>query len=63
MNYEVNDVAPSTGGYGFSIVDSTRGPLVHFEYQHRDKANEARRVIREAIAIATKITPNRVAGG
>jgi hypothetical protein len=30
MNYKVNDVAPSTGGYGFSITDSRSIPLVHF---------------------------------
>jgi hypothetical protein len=57
MNYEVNDVAQSTGGWGFSIIGSHSRPLVHFEYQHQDKAIEARRLIREAIAIAINITP------
>jgi hypothetical protein len=27
MNYQVNDVAPSTGGYGFSITDTRGKPL------------------------------------
>ena len=58
MNYQVNDVAPSTGGYGFSITDTRSKPLVHFEFEHEDKAKEAHRVIRQTIAIATKITPH-----
>jgi hypothetical protein len=57
MNYQVNDVAPSTGGYGFSITDSRGRPLVHFEFEHEDKAKEAHRMIGQTIAIATKITP------
>ena len=57
MNYQVNEIAESTVGYGFSITDSRGAPLVHFEYQHRDKAREAQRIIGQAIAIATKITP------
>jgi hypothetical protein len=57
MNYQVTSVAASTGGYGFSITDSRGAPLVHFEYQHRDKAAEAQRIIGQGIAIATKITP------
>ena len=59
MNYQVNDVARSTDGYGFSIADSRNIPLVHFEYEQEDKAIEARRVIGQAIAIAIKITPQR----
>jgi hypothetical protein len=58
MNYQVNDVAPSTGGYGFSITDTRSKPLVHFEFEHEDKAKEAHRVIGQTIAIATKITPH-----
>lgn len=38
MNYKVNDVAPSTGGHGFSITDSGGKPVVHFEFAHEDKA-------------------------
>lgn len=57
MNYQTNAVATSTGGYGFSISDSRGTPLVHFEFEHEDKAREAHRVIGQAIAIATKITP------
>jgi hypothetical protein len=60
MNYQVNDVVSSTGGYGFSITDSRGKPLVHFEFEHADKAKEAQRVIRQTIAIATKITPYRL---
>jgi hypothetical protein len=59
MNYRVNAVEASTGGYGFNIVDSRGTPLVHFEFEHQDKAKEAHRVIGEAVAIATKITPMR----
>jgi hypothetical protein len=58
MNYKVTDVARSTDGFGFSIADSRSKPLVHFEFEHEDKAKEARRVIGEAIAIAIKITPH-----
>ena len=57
MNNRVNDVAPSTGGYGFSIVDSRSAPLVHFEFELEDKAKEAQRIIGQTIGIATKITP------
>jgi len=57
MNYQVNDVARSTGGFGFSITDTRGRPLVHFEFEHEDKAKEAHRVIGQTIAIATKITP------
>jgi len=57
MNYQVNKVAPSTDGYGFSITDSRGTPLVHFEFAHEDKAKEAHRIIGQTIAIATKITP------
>jgi hypothetical protein len=57
MNYQVNAVAASTGGYGFSIIDSPSIPLVHFEFEHEDKAKEAQRIIGQIIAIATKITP------
>jgi hypothetical protein len=57
MNYKVNDVASSTGGYGFSITDTRNKLLVHFEFEHEDKAKEAHRVIGQTIAIATKITP------
>lgn len=58
MNYQVNDVARSTGGYGFSITDSRGKPLVHFEFEREDKAKEAHRIIGQTIAIATKITPH-----
>ena len=57
MNYTVNEVKRSTGGYGFSITDSRGKPLVHFESEHEDKAQEAHQVIGQAVAIATKITP------
>jgi hypothetical protein len=57
MNYQVNDVAASTAGYGFSITDSRGAPLVRFEFEYEYKAQEARRLIGDAIAIATKITP------
>ena len=57
MNYQVNEVAPSIGGYGFSIIDSRGRPLVHVEFQHEDKAKEAHRVIGQTVAIAIKITP------
>lgn len=57
MNYKVNNVAESTNGYGFSIADSRNAPLVHFEFEHEDKAKEAQRVIGQAIAIAIQITP------
>jgi len=41
-----------------SASPNTRGrPLVHFEFEHEDKAKEAHRVIGQAIAIAIKITP------
>jgi hypothetical protein len=59
MNYRVNDVASSAGGFGFSIIDTRNIPLVHFEFEHEDKAKEAHRVIGQAIVIATKITPHR----
>ena len=59
MNYNVNDVGRSTDGFGFSIVDSSSRPLVHFEFEHEDKAKEAHRAIGQAIAIAIKITPQR----
>lgn len=58
MNYQVNAVAASTDGYGFSITDSRGKPLVHFEFEHMDKAKEAHRIIGQTIAIATKITPH-----
>jgi hypothetical protein len=58
MNYQVNDVARSTGGYGFSITDTRGKPLVHFEFEHEDKAKEAHRSIGQTISIATKITPH-----
>jgi hypothetical protein len=58
MNYQVNDVASSTNGYGFSITDSRGRPLVTFEFEREDKAEEARRTIGQTIAIATKITPH-----
>ena len=58
MNYQVNAVAPSTGGFGFSITDTRSKPLVHFEFEREDKAKEAHRVIGQTIAIATKITPH-----
>jgi hypothetical protein len=35
MNHQVNVVAPSTDGYGFSITDSRGKLLVHFEFEHR----------------------------
>jgi hypothetical protein len=57
MNYIVNNVAMSTGGYGFSITDSRGTPVVHFEFAHEDKAKESHRIIGQTIAIATKITP------
>jgi hypothetical protein len=57
MNYQVNAVASSTGGYGFSITDSRIIALVHFEFEREDKAIEAHRIIGQTIAIATKITP------
>ena len=59
MNYQVNRVAESTNGYGFSITDSRSVPLVHFEFEHEDKAKEAHRVIGQAIAIAIQITPQK----
>lgn len=59
MNYQVTSVARSTGGYGFSITDTRSIPLVHFEFEHEDKAKEAHRTISQTIAIATKITPYR----
>lgn len=60
MNYKVNTVEQSnTGGFGFSITDSRSAPLVHFEFEKREMAIEAQRVIGQAIAIATKITPAR----
>jgi hypothetical protein len=31
MNYQVNAVAASSGGYDFSIIDSRNIPLVHSE--------------------------------
>jgi hypothetical protein len=55
MNYQVNDVASSTGGYGFSITDTRGKPLVHFEFEHEDKAKEAHRIIGQTISIATKM--------
>jgi hypothetical protein len=58
MNYQVNDVAQSTGGYGFSITDTRGKPLVHFEFENEDKAMEAHRIVGQTIAIATKITPH-----
>ena len=58
MNYQVNDVASSTNGYGFSITDSRGRPLVTFEFEREDKAKEARRTIGQTIAIATKIMPH-----
>jgi hypothetical protein len=57
MNYTVNDVARNTDGWGFSIIDSHRTPLVHIAFEHQEKAREAHRVIGQAIAIAVKITP------
>ena len=57
MNYQVNDVARSTDGFGFSITDTRGRPLVLFEFEYEDKAKEAHRVIGQAIAIAIKITP------
>jgi hypothetical protein len=59
MNYQVNDVARSTSGYGFSITDTRGRPLVHFEFENEDKAKEARRIIGQSVAIATMITPLR----
>lgn len=57
MNYQVTKVARSTGGFGFNISDSQNRPLVHFEYEHEDKAKEAQRAIQNIIAIAIKVTP------
>jgi len=58
MNYTVNNVARSTDGWGFSIVDSRSStPLVRIEFEHQEKAREAHWVIGQAIAIAVKITP------
>jgi hypothetical protein len=59
MNYQVDAVASSANGYGFVIRDSRDTPLVHFEFEHRDKAQEAHRIISQTIANATKITPLR----
>jgi hypothetical protein len=58
MNYRVNAVAASTGGYGFSITDSRGIPLVHFGFEREEKAKEGHRIIGQTIAIATKITPH-----
>ena len=39
MNYTVNNVARSTDGWGFSIVDSRSStPLVRIEFEHQEKA-------------------------
>jgi hypothetical protein len=57
MNYQVTGVAMSNDGWGFSITDSGRKPLVHFEYEHQDKAKEAHRAISQTIGFAVKITP------
>jgi hypothetical protein len=52
MNYKVNKVARSTDGFGFNITDSGGAPLVHFEFEHEDKADEAQRVIGQTISIS-----------
>jgi hypothetical protein len=57
MNYQVSAVETSTNGYGFHITDSGKRSLVHIEFASKDKADEARRVIGESIAIAVNITP------
>ena len=57
INYQVNEVAPSIGAYGFSVTDSRGRPLVHFEFEHEDKAKQAHRVIGRTVAFATTITP------
>jgi hypothetical protein len=57
MNYQVNAVAASSGGYDFSIIDSRNIPLVHSEFEREDRAKEAQRIVGQTVAIATKITP------
>jgi hypothetical protein len=58
MNYQINAVAPTTDGFGFSILDSGGRLLVTISFQHEDKAKEAHRRIGEIISIATNITPH-----
>ena len=57
MNYKLNDVAESTDGYGFTILDSRGKLLVYFEFENEDRAREAHRIIDQTVAIATKIVP------
>jgi hypothetical protein len=57
VNYQVNAVARSTEGWGFRITDTRGRPLVHFAFEHEDKAKEAHRVVGQTIAIAVKIIP------
>jgi hypothetical protein len=57
MNYTVNNVARSDGGYGFHITDSRGKLLVFFEFEQEDKAKDAQRLIGQIIPIATQIIP------
>jgi hypothetical protein len=55
MNYRLNDVAQTGGGYGFTILDRRGELIVTFEFEREDKAKEAHRAISQTIAIATNI--------
>lgn len=57
--YHVTEIEPSTDGHGFSISDSTKKPLVRFEFGDEAKAEEAHRVLRQVIDLAIKITQPR----
>jgi hypothetical protein len=56
----VSDVMSTTEGYGFNILNEHRAPEATFEYADQHVASDMRRLVKEALGKAVRVTVHRL---
>jgi hypothetical protein len=59
MAFDIGPTMPMTGGYGFSIRNTHKGPITSIVFATQEKAEKAEAAIREAIEDAIAVTDTK----
>jgi hypothetical protein len=56
MAFDIGTTMPTTGGYGFAIRNTHKGPITTIEFATREEAERAEAAVRAALKDAIAVT-------